>query len=88
MEEFYEAAVNADYLVYNASIDGPVSTLEELYAKSGLFADFKAVREGNVWCTGKQMFQASNMVAEFVMDFNRMLTGSEGNDMIFFHKVQ
>lgn len=88
MEEFYEAAVNADYLVYNASIDSPISSLDELYAKSELFADFKAVREGNVWCTGKAMFQASDKIAEFIMDLNAMIAGSDGSDMTFFTKVQ
>lgn len=88
MEEFYDAAVNADYLVYNASIDSPISSVEELYAKSELFADFKAVQEGNVWCTGKAMFQASDKIAEFIMDINAMLTGSDGSDMTFFTKVQ
>lgn len=88
MEEFYNAAVNADYLIYNASIDSPISTLEELYAKSELFADFKAVQEGNVWCTGKSMFQATDMIAEFIMDLNLMLTDADESEMTFFNKVQ
>ena len=56
MEEFYNAAVNADYLVYNATIDDPIYTIDELIAKDPLFADFKAVQNGNVWCTGKYLF--------------------------------
>ena len=72
----------------NASIDSPTSTVEELYAKSELFADFKAVQEGNVWCTGKAMFQASDKIAEFIMDLNAMIAGSDGSDMTFFTKVQ
>lgn len=88
MEEFYEAALNADYLVYNASIDSPITSIDELLAKSELFADFKAVQEGNVWCTGKAMFQASDKIAEFIMDLNAMVTGSDGSDMTFFTKVQ
>ena len=52
MEEFYAAAVDADYLIYNGTIDASISTTEELVAKSELLADFKAVKEGNVWCTG------------------------------------
>lgn len=86
MEEFYDVAVNADYLVYNASIDSPIETLEELLDKSELFADFKAVKEGNVWCTGKSLFQSSDKIAEFILDFNRMLT--DGSDMTFFTKIQ
>lgn len=88
MEEFYNAAVNADYLIYNASIDSPISTLDELFAKSELFADFKAVKEGNVWCTGKSMFQATDKIAEFILDINLMLTGAEESEMTFFNKVQ
>lgn len=88
MEEFYDVAVNADYLVYNASIDSPISTIDELLAKSELFADFKAVQEGNVWCTGKSMFQASDKIAEFILDLNLMVTGSDGSNMTFFTKVQ
>lgn len=88
MEEFYNAAINADYLVYNASIDSPISTVDELLAKSELFADFKAVKEGNVWCTGKSMFQSSDKIAEFILDLNHMVTDSDGSDMTFFTKVQ
>ena len=53
MEEFYAKAKNADYLIYNASIDSPINSIADLTAKSELFADFKAVKNGNVWCTGK-----------------------------------
>ena len=88
MEEFYDAALNADYLVYNASIDSPISTVDELIAKSELFADFKAVKEGNVWCIGKSMFQSSDKIAEFILDLNLMVTDSDGSDMTFFTKVQ
>ena len=87
MEEFYDAAIDADYLVYNASIDSPISTVEELLAKSELFADFKAVKKGNVWCTGKSMFQSSDKIAEFILDLNLMVTGSDGEDMTFFTRV-
>lgn len=88
MEEFYNTAVNADYLIYNASIDSPISTIDELLAKSELFADFKAVQEGNVWCTGKSMFQASDKIAEFILDLNLMLKDADESEMTFFNKVQ
>ena len=48
MEDFYKAARDADVLIYNSAIDGGVSSLEELVEKSGLLADFKAVKEGNI----------------------------------------
>lgn len=88
MEEFYATAVNADYLIYNASIDSPISSLDELYAKSELFKDFKAVQEGNVWCTGKSLYQATDIVGQLITDINLMLTGGSEADMTFLTNIQ
>ena len=85
MEEFYNAAVNADYLVYNATIDDPIYTIDELIAKDGLFADFRAVQNGDVWCTGKYLFQATDIMGSLIVDFNHMLTGQD--DMTFLYKL-
>lgn len=87
MEEFYATAVDADYLIYNATIDNPIQTTEELLAKSELFADFKAVKEGNVWCAGKYLYQATDIVGEMITDVNLMLTGGEESQMTFLTKV-
>ena len=86
MEEFYNIAVSADYLIYNAAIDDPIYTLDELIAKDSLFADFKAVKNGNVWCTGKYLFQATDITGELIVDFHHMLTGQE--DMQFLYKLK
>jgi len=85
MEEFYNAAVDADYLVYNATIDDPIYTIDELIAKDPLFADFKAVRSGDVWCTGKYLFQATDIMGSLIVDFNHMITGQD--DMTFLYKL-
>ncbi len=87
MEEFYAAAVGADYLIYNATIDNPLSDIGGLLAKSGLFADFKAVKEGNVWCTGKYLYQATDIVGSLITDIHRMLTGYE-DGMTFMNKLK
>ena len=86
MEEFYNTAVSADYLIYNAAIDDPIYTIDELIAKDSLFADFKAVKNGNVWCTGKYLFQATDITGELIVDFHHMLTGQE--DMQFLYKLK
>jgi len=85
MEEFYNAAIDADYLVYNATIDDPIYSIDELLAKDALFADFKAVQSGDVWCTGKYLFQATDITGELIVDFNHMLTGQD--DMSFLYKL-
>ena len=87
MEEFYNQAVDADYLIYNASIDSPITSIDDLLAKSDLFADFKAVKDGNVWCTGKQLYQATDIVGELIKDVHLMLTDGDEKDMIFLTKV-
>lgn len=88
MEEFYATAVDADYLVYNAAIDSPIGSLDELLAKSELFADFKAVKEGNVWTTGKSLYQATDIVGEMIRDLNLMLTDGNEEDMTFLTRVK
>lgn len=87
MEEFYNQAVNADYLIYNASIDSPITSIDDLLAKSDLFADFKAVKDGNVWCTGKQLYQATDIVGELIQDVHLMLTDGDEKDMTFLTRV-
>ena len=59
VEDFYAGAKDADYLIYNSSIDGGVSNVDELVDKCGLLADFKAVKEGNVFCTANDVYQQS-----------------------------
>ena len=87
MEEFYNQAVNADYLIYNASIDSPITSIDDLLAKSDLFADFKAVKDGYVWCTGKQLYQATDIVGELIKDVHLMLTDGDEKDMTFLTRV-
>ena len=87
METFYGTAVDADVLIYNASIDAPISSINELLAKDALFADFKAVKEGNVWCTGKSFYQATDIVGEMIRDIHLVLTGGAESDMTFLTRV-
>lgn len=87
MEDFYSTAINADYLIYNATIDEPIDTIEQLLQKSSLLADLKAVKNGNVWCTGKYMYQATDITGDLIMDLHRVLTDDPG-EMRFLYKLQ
>jgi len=84
MEEFFDAAVDADYLIYNASIANPLDSLDALYQLSGLFKSFKAVQAGNVWSTGKDFYQETDDVGELIVDIHNMLTG-EGEMRFLTH---
>lgn len=77
MEEFYKEAKDADYLIYNSAIDGELLSLEELLQKDGIFKDFKAVREGNVFCTTSDLYQQSMSIGVFIEDLHKMLSGDE-----------
>ena len=74
MESFYDGAKDADVLIYNSTIDGELFSLEDLLQKSELLKDFKAVQTGDVWCTGKNLFQAPMGLGKLILDMNRLLT--------------
>ena len=88
IEEFYAGAKDADYLIYNSSIDNPINSVKDLEEKDALFSDFKAVKEGNVWCTGKYLYQATDIVGELITDMNLMLTGGDESKMTFLYHVK
>ena len=87
MEEFYAAAVDADYLIYNANIDSGVATLDDLLGRSPLLSDFRAVKAGNVWLTDSALYQATGTVGQLIADIHRMLTGDAG-EMTFLRKLE
>ena len=88
MEEFYSIAVNADYIVYNGTIEVPIHSVDELLAKDPLFGQFKAVQEGNVWCADKYLYQATDIVGELIRDFHHMLTDGDESKMTFIYKCE
>jgi iron complex transport system substrate-binding protein len=88
VEEFYNGAKDADYLIYNSSIDGGVSTISELIEKCGVLSDFKAVQSGNVWCTTNDMYQQSLSVGYMIEDINDMLLGKNEEDMHYLFRLE
>lgn len=87
MEEFYNKANQADYLIYNGAIENGLGSVQDLIDKSNTFADFKAVRDGNVWQVGKSMYQATDTVGQFITDVHLMLTGGNESEMTFLSRV-
>ena len=88
MESFYDGARDADVLIYNSTIDGELFTVEELLNKSALLADFKAVKTGNVWCTGKNLFQEPMGLGKLILDMHRVLTDENApEELTYLHKL-
>ena len=86
MEEFYAGAKDADYIIYNSTIDGELSSLDELLAKSPLLKDFKAVESGNVFCTTRDLYQSSMELGTIISDIHSMLT--DRTDMTYIYTLE
>ena len=87
IEEFYAAVKDTDYLIYNSSIVGELSDLDDFLALSPLFQDLKAVKENHVYCTNQNLYQSSMEMGDFASDLNRMLNGVDG-DLQYIYKLQ
>lgn len=88
VEEFYNSAKDADYIIYNSSIDGGVSNIDELVDKCELLKDFKAVKEGNVWCTTNDMYQQSLSIGYLIDDIHLMLTDQNEETMHYLFRLK
>ena len=88
MEDFYAGAKDADYIIYNSTIDGELKSLDELLKKSALLKDFKAVKEGNVWCLTKSMFQETTCLGDVIMDMHQILTEEDPQGLTYLYRLE
>ena len=75
-EEFCLRAKDADIILYNSTTSGAVSSVEELIAKNELLADFRAVKNGDVWCTEDSLYQDIMKTGEILSDFSAVFSGT------------
>ena len=87
MEEFYAGAKDADYLIYNSTIAGAIHSVDELLDKGPVLKDFRAVQEGNVWCTTQSLFQKPTGLADLIVDISRMLSGDRDGEYVYLYHV-
>lgn len=80
MEQFFATAKDADYIIYNSTIGGEVRTINELLEKNKLLGEFKAVQNGNVWCTSKNMYQETTQLGQMIQSFQKIFSG-EADDL-------
>ncbi len=89
MERFFAAAKDADVIIYNSTIGGELHSMEELLEKSPLLAQFKAVQEGNVWCTQKNMYQETTQLGQMIQSFQKIFTAEEElTQLPFLYKLE
>ena len=88
IEDFYAGAKDADILIYNSSIDGGVTTIEELIGKCNVLKDFKAVQDGQVYCTTNDMYQQSMAVGYLLKDIHTVLTDEDSGELRYLFPLK
>ena len=90
MEEYCSRARNADCLIYNSTIEGSVASIDELLKKAPALKNFKAVKNGAVWCTSQNLYQDSMETGTIIADFHQILTSPEedGSSLHYFYKLK
>lgn len=87
MDEFYARAKDADYIIYNGTIEQPLASVEELLDKNSLFKDFKAVQNNHVWCCRNQMYQATDATGDIIREMHLLLTKENPQGLTYFYQV-
>jgi len=89
METFYATAKDADFIIYNSAITGEIGSLEELLQLNPLLKDFRAVQNGNVWCTGQNMYQETMQLGQMIQELHEIMTANPGEELSlnYFYKL-
>jgi len=90
MEKFFVTAKDADYIIYNSTIGREIRTIDELLAKNELFAEFKAVQNGNVWRTSENMYQETTGLGQMIQSFQKIFSGEadELDELPYLYRLQ
>ncbi|MBR5926167.1 MAG: ABC transporter substrate-binding protein, partial [Firmicutes bacterium] len=90
METFFAKAKDADYIIYNSTLGGELGSIDDLLDKSHLLSAFKAVRNNNVWCTDKSMYQESTHLGNMIESFHKVFAGEadELTELPFLYRIQ
>jgi iron complex transport system substrate-binding protein len=87
MEAFYAACKDADYLFYVNHVQ-KFKTLEDMVAFNPLFADLKAVKEGQVYITSPDFSQSTAAIAGIIADMHAVLSNASIESTHALNKLQ
>lgn len=88
IETFFDAAKDADIVIYNGTIDSSVKTLEDLKGKNPVIAKIKAVQNNNVWITGSSVYQRADVIGDMILDFHRVIANTEIDQLQYLSKLE
>ncbi len=88
MEAFYAAAEQTDILIYNASIEDAPEDMQQMCAKDNVLTQFRAVKEGNVWCMRSSLYQYASRTGAIIRDLHAILAGEADEETEFFFRLK
>ncbi len=87
MEKFFATAKDADIVIYNASIDNSVNSIDDLIKKNEMLGKFKAVQDGQVWKTEQNVYQQMMNTGDIIADFNKVFN-DDADALTYLEKLQ
>lgn len=79
-EQFYADAYDADILIYNGTIDAPLTSVDELLDKDPMFAKFDAVKNDSVYTVSRDLYQSTDQMAAMIMDIHLLVSSEDPKD--------
>jgi len=61
--------------------------MADLIEKDPIMKKMKAVRTGNCWITGSSMYQRTDIVADMILDFHKLITDADPDDLNYITKL-
>lgn len=88
MEDFYKQAKSADILIYNNTIGGTITSISQLEQMNPLMKEFKAVKNGNVWYTGQNLYQETTGFGQMISDMHKVFVDGnvDSDSLTYLHK--
>lgn len=88
MEDFYKHAKSADILIYNNTIGGTITSISQLEQMNPLMKEFKAVKNGNVWYTGQNLYQETTGFGQMISDMHKVFVDGnvDSDSLTYLHK--
>ena len=87
MEAWYNEFKDVDYLFY-MNFAAKFYTIQEMIDFNPLFADMKAVKNGNVWITSPDFTQSTAAIAGIMKDMHTIFAAPDPSNVTTDHLIK
>lgn len=92
MEEFYAQGADTDVMIYNSNFGAAPETTDDLVKQDAILADFKAVKNKNVWCYSQDSYQQPTKLPEMALEmykiFKFVRCGGDEPELVYFYRLK